>query len=62
MADKLKTFIQDSLPYIGKSASDVARGADIADWLTIRRFCASIGDMNPLYKDLTSSASSVSPT
>lgn len=59
MADKLKTFIQDSLPYIGKSASDVARGAEIADWLTIRRFCASIGDMNPLYKDLTSSASSV---
>jgi hypothetical protein len=59
MPDKLKTFIQDSIPYIGKSASDVASGAQIADWLTIRRFCASIGDMNPLYKDLASSASSV---
>ena len=59
MTDKLKAFIQDSLPYIGKSASDVAQGTQVADWLTIRRFCASIGDMNPLYKDLTSSASSV---
>lgn len=59
MTNKLEIFIQDSLPYIGKPASDVALGAEVADWLTIRRFCASIGDMNPLYKDLTSSASSV---
>ena len=51
MANKLNDFLQDSRALIGQEATDVPVGADLADWLTIRRFCAALGDPNLLYKD-----------
>ena len=51
MTDRIKQFLNDSQAYVGQQAEDVPQGADLADWLTIRRFCAALGDPNPLYKD-----------
>jgi hypothetical protein len=51
MTDRIEEFIRDSQAYIGREADDVPPGAELADWLTIRRFCAALGDQNPLYKD-----------
>jgi acyl dehydratase len=47
-------FVRDSVQLIGQEATDVLPGADVADWLNIRRFCAALGDPNPLYKDPSS--------
>ena len=57
MADRLDEFLQDSQKLVGLEAVDVPQGAEVADWLTIRRFCAALGDTNPLYKDPTSGVS-----
>lgn len=54
MLDRLKDFKKDCESFVGKEATDVPIGAEVADWLTIRRFCAGIGDDNPLYKDPSS--------
>ena len=51
MADKLDEFLRDSRRLVRREATDVPQGAEVADWLTIRRFCAALGDPNPLYKD-----------
>ncbi len=51
MIDRIEQFLKDSQACVGKRAEDVPQGADLADWLTIRRFCAALGDPNPLYKD-----------
>ena len=51
MTDRIKQFLEDSQAFVGQQAEDVPQGADLADWLTIRRFCAALGDPNPLYKD-----------
>ena len=57
MVDRLDQFLQDSQKLVGLEAIDVPQGAEVADWLTIRRFCAALGDTNPLYKDPTSGVS-----
>ena len=57
MADRLDEFLSDSQAFVGKEATDVPRGAEIADWLGIRRFCAALGDTNLLYKDPASGVS-----
>ena len=51
MASDLKGFVEDAKKLIGREADDVTPGTDLADWLTIRRFCAALGDPNLLYKD-----------
>ena len=51
MADKLKEFVDDSKAIVGKDAPDVPQGLRVADWPSIQRFCAAIGDTNPLYND-----------
>ncbi len=51
MTNRIEQFIMDSQACVGKRADDVPQGTDLADWLTIRRFCAALGDPNPLYKD-----------
>ena len=51
MADKLKEFIADSKTLIGKDAPDVPQGLKVADWTSVERFCAALGDINPLYND-----------
>ncbi len=51
MNERIAEFIEYSKEYVGYGASDVPEGAPLADWLTIRRFCAALGDANPLYKD-----------
>ncbi len=57
MADRLDEFLRDSQGLVGHDATDVPPGAEVADWLTIRRFCAALGDPNPLYKDPASGVS-----
>ena len=57
MADRIDEFLRDSQAFVGKEATDVPQGAEIADWLSIRRFCAALGDTNPLYKDPASGVS-----
>jgi hypothetical protein len=54
MASDLKGFVEDAKKLIGQEVDDVAPGTDLADWLTIRRFCAALGDPNLLYKDPSS--------
>ena len=51
MTDRIEQFLEDSQAFVGHQAGDVPQGTDLADWLTIRRFCAALGDPNPLYKD-----------
>ena len=51
MTDRIEQFLNDSQAFVGQQAEDVPQGANLADWLTIRRFCAALGDPNPLYKD-----------
>ena len=51
MADKLKEFIADSKSLVGKDAPDVPQGLKVADWTSVERFCAALGDINPLYND-----------
>tara|TARA_Y100000590_G_scaffold468266_1_gene650418 strand:+ start:1177 stop:2325 length:1149 start_codon:yes stop_codon:yes gene_type:complete len=51
MASDLKGFVKDAKALVGKEVDDVPAGTDLADWLTIRRFCAALGDPNLLYKD-----------
>ena len=51
MTDRIKEFLKDSQSFVGQQADDVPQGTDLADWLSIRRFCAALGDPNPLYKD-----------
>ena len=47
----LKEFIEDSKELIGKEAPDVPQGVRESDWSSIQRFCAALGDRNPLYND-----------
>lgn len=54
MASSLEQFILDSQALVGRDAGDVSQGVAVADWLSIRRFCAALGDINPLYKDPSS--------
>ena len=51
MASDLNGFVKDAKALVGKEVDDVPAGTDLADWLTIRRFCAALGDPNLLYKD-----------
>ena len=51
MTDKLDEFLRDSRKMVGQMATDVPQGVALADWVSIRRFCAALGDSNPLYKD-----------
>ena len=51
MAEKLQDFIVDSKAMVGKEAPDVPQGVRVADWPSIQRFCAAIGDTNSLYND-----------
>ena len=36
MLDRLKDFKKDCESFVGKEATDVPIGAEVADWLTIR--------------------------
>ena len=47
----LKEFVEDSKKLIGKDAPDVPQGVRESDWSSIQRFCAALGDRNPLYND-----------
>ena len=47
----LKEFVEDSKKLVGKDAPDVPQGVREADWSSIQRFCAALGDRNPLYND-----------
>ena len=51
MTDRIEQFLEDSQAFVGQEAADVPQGTDLADWLSIRRLCAALGDPNPLYKD-----------
>jgi acyl dehydratase len=51
MVDRVEEFLRDSRPLIGQEAADVPEGTDLADYLSIRRFCAALGDTNPLYSN-----------
>ncbi len=55
MAD-LDGFLADSRALVGKPAPDVVPGVDIADWISIRRFAAALGDRNLLWKDASGGA------
>ena len=57
MTDRIAEFLRDSQGFVGQEATDVPQGAEVADWLTIRRFCAALGDPNLLYKDPSSGVS-----
>ena len=58
MPGNVDQFLSDSGQLVGQEATDVPQGVDLADWLKIRRFCAALGDINPLYKDPAWGASS----
>ena len=47
----LSDFMEDSKKLIGGDATDVGQGVSVADWSAIQKFCASLGDVNPLYND-----------
>ena len=47
----LQRFIEDSKRLIGQEAPDVPQGVRQADWSSIQRFCAAMGDRNPIYND-----------
>ena len=51
MAGSLSDFIEDSKKLVGQEAPDVEQGVSVADWSAIQKFCASLGDINPLYND-----------
>ena len=55
MAD-LDGFLADSRALVGKPAPDDVPGVDIADWISIRRFAAALGDRNLLWKDASGGA------
>ena len=57
MTDSIAEFLEDSQRFIGDESTDAPQGAEVADWLTIRRFCAALGDPNLLYKDPASGVS-----
>ncbi len=57
MTDRMAEFLEDSQGFLGLESTDVPQGAQVADWLTIRRFCAALGDPNLLYKDPASGVS-----
>ena len=56
MADQLQQFLADSKALVGHPAPDVVPGVDIADWISIRRFAAALGDRNLLWKDAAAGA------
>ena len=47
----LQRFIEDSKQLIGQEAPDIPQGIRQADWSSIQRFCAALGDKNPIYND-----------
>ena len=51
MAGSLSDFIEDSKKLVGGEAPDVEQGVSVADWSAIQKFCAALGDVNPLYND-----------
>ncbi len=59
MTEKLDDFLADSRKMIGKDAADVPQGIRTADWSSIQKFCAALGDVNPLYNDVAGSVGSL---
>ena len=51
MTGNLDDFLADSRKLVGKDAADVPQGVRTADWSSIQKFCAALGDVNPLYND-----------
>jgi len=49
--ENIKRFVEDSKKLIGTKATDVPQGVTDADWSSIQRYCAAMGDKNPLYND-----------
>ena len=56
---QLKEFLADSKKLIGKEAPDVANGISVVDWTSIQKFCAALGDVNPLYNDMAAGLGNV---
>lgn len=59
MSEKLDDFLADSRKLVGKDAADVPQGIRTADWSSIQKFCAALGDVNPLYNDVAGSVGSL---
>ena len=59
MSEKLDDFLADSRKLVGKDAADVPQGVRTADWSSIQKFCAALGDVNPLYNDVSGSVGSL---
>ncbi len=55
----MKEFVEDSKKLVGKDAPDVPQGVREADWSSIQRFCAALGDRNPLYNDTSGGVGTV---
>lgn len=55
----LKEFIGDTKKLVGKDAPDVTSGVNEADWSSIQRYGAALGDTNKLYNSITAGVGSV---